>query len=182
MVAGFVGDEVSAVRLELGSGRVLEVRPRTFEGGRYVAVRIPRGEAVRSVSAIGSDAVSELGEPPSGLPCVGSGAFAILAFEGELTTAPPLPPGSGEQVGAEAGGHLTRRARSVRVGLRGGRTLRPRIVGLPRRLGGGRAFVLALPRRARVKALRIGGDRVTFPLLPASRQCGYRLYAPYLSG
>ena len=65
---------------------------------------------------------------------------------------------------------------------RGGRTLRPRIVGIPRRIGRGRAWVLALPRGARVRALRFDDRPVTLPLLPAADQCGYRVYAPFLSG
>ena len=79
-------------------------------------------------------------------------------------------------------GMLSGGARGARAILRGGRTLRARIVRVPRRFGGGRAWVLALPRTARVKALRIGGERFTFPLLPAARQCGYRVYAPAMFG
>ena len=79
-------------------------------------------------------------------------------------------------------GMLTRGSRTVRAVLRGGRTVRARIVRVPRRFGGGRAWVLALPRSARVKALSIGGRRYTFPLLPAADQCGYEVYAPALFG
>ena len=60
--------------------------------------------------------------------------------------------------------------------------MRARIVRVPRRFGGGRAWVLALPRSARVTALRIGGRTYTFPLPPAADQCGYRVHAPALSG
>jgi hypothetical protein len=55
-------------------------------------------------------------------------------------------------------------------------------VAVPRRFGGGRAWVLALPRRAYVKALRLDGRDVRFPLLPAAEQCGYRVYGPGLFG
>jgi hypothetical protein len=78
-------------------------------------------------------------------------------------------------------GILAGRTGSVTATLRGGRTVRPRIVDIPRRIGRGRAFVLALPRGAEVRSLRLDGRRVTFPLLPAARQCGYRVYAPFLS-
>jgi hypothetical protein len=79
-------------------------------------------------------------------------------------------------------GPLPRGSRAVHAVLRGGRTLRARVVAIPRRFGGGRAWVLALPRVARVKALRLDGARVPFPLLPASEQCGYRVYGPGLLG
>jgi hypothetical protein len=371
VISGFVGDAVSAVRLKLGSGRALDVPARTLRGPqgepqRYVAAVVPRGEAIRSVSAVGADDAYELGEPPGGLPCVPqAGAFAVSYFSGVASGGAARPPGPDEQVAAELGGHrllvrdaeadrlcagvdrlladgsdcalpaingedafgmasagtisavlpwevarvrlpggrevetvaggyggryaghvrfllaegevgatervvlldaagavigrlpvfdpaaeaeepaarrarlaagrgwrleaarsdfgtcleltlgrgepacaaylgrfaqdgafaavgcsprvavltglLSRRTRSVRAVLRGGRTLRARVVRVPRRLGGGRAWVLALPRRARVKALRFGRTRATFPLLPAARQCGYRLYAPGLA-
>jgi hypothetical protein len=59
--------------------------------------------------------------------------------------------------------------------------LRPRIVRVPRRIGRGRAFVLRLPRGAEVAALRFDRKLVTFPLRPAARQCGYRVYEPFLT-
>jgi hypothetical protein len=370
VVSGLVGDAVTAVRLVLGSGRVLEVRTGTLldrEGAahRYVAKAVPRGEAVRSVSAVGVDATYDLREPPSGLPCPpGSGFLAVGLLLGP-EDAGPRPQHGAEQVVAEVGGHRllvrdaeadrlcagidalradggdcllpevngedvrglassgvvaavlptevarvrlpggrevetieggyrgryagtvrflfaearagirdrfrlldasgtvigslrvfdpeafygrpperrlrlargrgwrltaardrfgscvylalgaaepecvsgipgedgafaavgcaprvgvltgrlgrrTRAVRTVRAVLRGGRTLRARIVRVPRRLGGGRAWVLALPRRARVVALDFGRGRVTFPVLPAADQCGYRIYAPGL--
>src|SRR5687768_17400939 len=86
VIFGFVGDAVTAVRLRLGSGRLREVPVRTLSGPqgepqRYVAAVVPRGEAVRSVSAVGADEGYELGEPPSGLPCVSpGGAFALTYF------------------------------------------------------------------------------------------------------
>ena len=79
-------------------------------------------------------------------------------------------------------GLLSRGTRAVRAVLRGDRTLRARVVRIPRRFGGGRAWVLALPRGARVEALRFDGRKATFPLLPARDQCGYRVhYAPELA-
>jgi hypothetical protein len=366
VVAGFVGDAVSGIRLRLGSGRVREVRARTLPapgGGthRYVATVVPRGEAVRSVEAVGADAGYDLEQAPGGLECIGDGGGVAFVsfFYGFAEDGPALPPGSGEQVAAEAGGHrllvrdaeaerlcsgvdrlradgsdcalppvtadwafatvesgvvsavlpsevarvrlpggrvvatveggytgryagtvrflmveadigptgrlrmldasgaaigtlwafgaeqqgppapsvrlaagrgwrlsvervtgvscltlrmrgfepycgpvtagdvnalagctprraviygaLDRGVRAVAAVLRGGRALRARIVRIPRRVGGGRAFVLALPRAARVKALRFDGRAVTFPLLPAADQCGYRVFAPFLS-
>jgi hypothetical protein len=82
---------------------------------------------------------------------------------------------------AVVAGTLPGRARPVRAVLRGGRTLRARVVRVPKRFGSGRAWVLALPRAARVQALRIGGRRFTFPMPPARDQCGYSVYAPGLS-
>ena len=41
---------------------------------------------------------------------------------------------------------------------------------------GGRVWVLALPRGARVKALRFDDRRARITLLPAAEQCGYRAY------
>jgi hypothetical protein len=78
-------------------------------------------------------------------------------------------------------GRLARGARPPRVLLRGGRSLRPRVLRLPRRLGHRRAFVLQLPRRAEVVALRVRGERLTFPLLPAARQCGYGIWQTFES-
>jgi hypothetical protein len=79
-------------------------------------------------------------------------------------------------------GTLARGTRAVLAVLRGGRTLRARIMRLPKRLGGSRVWVLAPPRAARVKALRFDHRRAPFPLLPAARQCGYRMAAPSISG
>jgi hypothetical protein len=78
-------------------------------------------------------------------------------------------------------GPLARRTRTVRVTLAGGHTLRPRIVRIPRSPNR-RAFAIALPRGARVTALRFDRRRTPFPVLPASRQCGYRLVEPVLGG
>jgi hypothetical protein len=72
-------------------------------------------------------------------------------------------------------GTLDRDTRSVRAVLRGGRTLRARILTVPRRISRARAWVLALPRGARVKAVRFDDRRIVFPLLPAADQCGYRV-------
>jgi hypothetical protein len=72
-------------------------------------------------------------------------------------------------------------ARQVAAILRGGRILPARVLRLPRRLGRGRAFVLELPRRAEVVALRFGAERVRFPLPPAGRQCGYAVFEPALA-
>jgi hypothetical protein len=370
VISGFVGDAVSAVRLRLGSGRVRDVRTRTLRDRqgvehRYVATTVPRGEAVRSVSAVGAEAAYDLGEPPSGLPCLDQSSLVAYSYLFALDEdGPPRPPHGDEQVVAEAGGHrllardaeadrlcagvdalradgsdcalpavtaedaflrvsggvvgavlpaevarvrlpggrevatvegaydgryagrvrfllaevpdaadtrvrlldasgaviatqsvfdsatrsepplagpvrlasgrgwrleavrhrngscamlalrgeertclfdvpeadgalaevgcaprvaviagmLPRAARTASAILRGGRTLRARIVRVPRRFGGGRAWVLPLPRTARVKALRIGGARFTFPLLPAAEQCGYSVHAPSLFG
>jgi hypothetical protein len=75
-------------------------------------------------------------------------------------------------------GTLRRTTHSVRVELRGGRTLRARIVRVPRRVRSGRVWVLALPRSARVKALRFDDRRTRVTLPPAAKQCGYRLSWP----
>ena len=77
-------------------------------------------------------------------------------------------------------GTLARATRSVRVELRGGRILRARIARVPRRVRSGRVWVLALPRDARVKALRFDERRTRFTLLPAAEQCGYRVFGPSL--
>jgi hypothetical protein len=371
VLSGFVGESVTAVRMQLGSGRMREVPARIFRDRqgrehRFVATAVPRGEAVRSISAVGADAGYDIGEPPSGLPCISdSGAFAISFLLSIDLRNEARPPGSGEQVAAATGsyrllvrdaederlcagvdrlradggdcavppvtaddafayadhgvisallpaevarvrlpdgrevtpidgggytgryagavrfllveadlraedrvrmldssgtvlgslpvygpeleapepdgpearlaagrgwrvtgakdrygsclsvtlrgaepacgtsldgqedgafaavgcsprvavltGTLARRTRTVRVVLRGGRTLRPRIVRIPRRIGRGRAWALALPRGARVQALRFDDRRATFPLLPAADQCGYRVYGPALA-
>jgi hypothetical protein len=109
VLSGFVGDAVTAVRVTLGSGRVREVRARTLRdprGGehRYVATMVPRGEAVRSLSAVGADASYDLGEPPSGLPCRGGLGFGIF-LPGLDGSEAEHPPAGDEQVVAEAGGH-----------------------------------------------------------------------------
>jgi len=371
VVSGFVGDDVTAVRMRLGSGRVREARTRTLRdrhGGthRYLATTVPRGEALRSVRSVGAEGGYEIGEAPSGLPCLATGGWFAVAsylFASERGAA-ARPPAGDERVAAELDGHrllvrdagadrlcagldrlladgsdcllpaafgedavgfasaghvaavlpaevarvrlpggrevptiegaysgryagavrfllarssggsgdrfrtldaagrvigtlpviapdapdekpvagpvkvaagrgwtlsalrhrfgsctfLTiggeaefcladapgadeayavvgcsprvavitgpsaRGAREVRAFLRGGRTLRARIVRIPRRLGGGRAWVLGLPRTARVKALGVDGLRVRFPLLPAADQCGYRVFGPGLFG
>lgn len=108
VLSGFVGEAVTAVRIRLGSGRVREVRARTLRdprGGehRYVATAVPRGEAVRSISAVGADAGYDLGEPPSGLPCRSSNFGVGLYFFGGSDA--ERPPTGDEQVVAEAGGH-----------------------------------------------------------------------------
>jgi hypothetical protein len=117
-------------------------------------------------------------------PCV---SIALRGEEGSCLFGVPDADGAIAAVGctprvAVIAGMLSRGARGARAILRGGGTLRARIVRVPRRFGGGRAWVLALPRKARVKALRIGGGRFAFPLLPAAAQCGYFVYAPSLFG
>ena len=77
-------------------------------------------------------------------------------------------------------GTLNRRTRGVAVRLRGGRRMRARVIRVPRRIGGGRAFVLALPRRAEVRSITAGPERVSLTVLPAARQCGYVLGVPGL--
>lgn len=77
-------------------------------------------------------------------------------------------------------GTLERSSRVVRVGLRGGRVLRPRVIRVPRAIGRGRAYVLALPRRAEVVSLRLGDETIPLAVLPATRQCGYELSRPSL--
>jgi hypothetical protein len=78
-------------------------------------------------------------------------------------------------------GTLSGETRSVRAVLRGGRTLRARILRIPRRFGGGRAFVLALPRRASMRAIRFDDRSAALPVLPASDQCGYQVSGPAFS-
>lgn len=107
---GFVGDTVSAVRVRLGSGRVREVRARTLrdrQGGahRYIATAVPRGEAVRSVRAVGADEGYDLGEPPSGLPCEGGSSFSVVSYAFIPEPGAGMPPAGDEQVVAETGGH-----------------------------------------------------------------------------
>ena len=72
--------------------------------------------------------------------------------------------------------------RRIAAVLAGGRRLPARVVTLPRRIGGGRAYVLVLPRNARVTALAAGRRRIAFDVLPAARQCGYWLAEPFLTG
>ena len=110
VLSGFVGDGVTAVRLRLGSGRVREVRTKTIRDAhgadhRYVATVVPRGEAVRSIAAVGADASYELGEKPSGLPCVDSGGFAIASYAFLPGDGAARPPAGDEQVAAESDGH-----------------------------------------------------------------------------
>ncbi len=110
VLSGFVGDAVTAVRLRLGSGRVREVRTRTLFDAqgrehRYLATAVPRGEAVRSVSAVGARAGYDLGEAPSGLPCSGSASFGILRYFAFPAPGTEPAPAGGEQVVAESEGH-----------------------------------------------------------------------------
>jgi len=111
VIAGFVGDAVTAVRLRLGSGRLREVRTRTLrdpQGGehRYLATTVPRGEAVRSIRAVGARAGYELAEPPSGLPCLSSTGFFLISYLlNEESDGEPRPPAGDEQVVAEVAGH-----------------------------------------------------------------------------
>jgi hypothetical protein len=110
VVYGFVGDAVTAVRLRLGSGRVRDVRSRTLAAAdgsthRYVATVVPRGEAIRSVSAVGAVAAYDLHEPPSGLPCLGGSGIGVFGLLGGITDDTARPPAADEQVAAETDGH-----------------------------------------------------------------------------
>jgi len=119
---GFVGDAVSALRLRLGSGRVAVVRTRTLRGAegsehRYVAARLPRGEALRSVTAVGAPARMELGMKPGGLPCVQRDSGFLTTYGLDGSEGPARPDGPDHQVAAEAGGHrlLVRDAEADRL-------------------------------------------------------------------
>ena len=84
-------------------------------------------------------------------------------------------------------GQMTAGSRGAVFELAGGGTIRSRTIRVPRRLGGGRLWLLEIPPRARVKRLRYLGRlpshpfgpamaRVRdFPLPPPRRQCGYAL-------
>ena len=109
MVSGVVGDEVTGVRVRLGSGRRVTLRPRSLPaslapGPRYVAAVLPAGEAVRSASAVGAVARQELGEPPTDRRC-GRSNGGFFAFAPDIPESPVLPPAPGDQVAGEADGH-----------------------------------------------------------------------------
>jgi hypothetical protein len=61
------------------------------------------------------------------------------------------------------------------VRLAGGRTLTPVVVRVPAALGGGRAWLARVPRRAAVRAVVRSGDQDALRVPPASEQCGYRV-------
>ena len=107
------------------------------------------------------------------VPCIGIGPLTPF---GCLNGGPPaaaiVTVGCSPRV-AVLYGTLGRRDRSVTATLRGGRRLRARILRVPKRFGGGRAFVLALPRRAELTAVRLDGKRHPLRVQPAARQCGY---------
>jgi hypothetical protein len=68
---GIVGPRVHRVEAVLGSGRRLRVRTAALAAGpaRLLAVSLPRGEAVRSVRALGAPGRERIGAPPAGFPC-----------------------------------------------------------------------------------------------------------------
>ena len=84
-------------------------------------------------------------------------------------------------------GHMTKGLRGVRFELAGGGHIDARIIRVPRRLGGGRLWLLDIPPRARVARLRYIGrlpkerfgprpQKVrAYPLPAPRRQCGYAL-------
>ena len=109
MISGVVGEEVTAVRVLLGSGRRVTLRPRSLPasvapGRRYVAAVLPAGEAVRSASAVGAVARQELGEPPTDRRC-GRSDGGFFAFAPDIPESPVLPPAPGDQSAGEADGH-----------------------------------------------------------------------------
>ena len=57
--------------------------------------------------------------------------------------------------------------------LAGGRTLTPAVARVPAALGGGRAWIVRVPRRAAVRALVVGSRRAALRVPPAREQCGY---------
>ena len=123
-------------------------------------------------------------EKPSHERCEFIGADRFL---GRVTCAPRL----GVMMG-----RLTKRYRGMRLTLAGGRTISSRAVRIPRRLGGGRLWVLTIPRSARVTRLRYLGQRPSpygprpprgiprpalagrYDVAAPSRQCGYALPSP----
>ena len=71
------------------------------------------------------------------------------------------------------GGNLRRRGPVPVVLLAGGRTLTPAVARVPAALGGGRAWIVRVPRRAAVRALVVGSRRAALRVPPAREQCGY---------
>jgi hypothetical protein len=71
-------------------------------------------------------------------------------------------------------GRITRNRRGVRLTTAGGQVLRSRTVTVPKRYGGGRVWVLEIPRTARVTRFAFTGGKARAYDLPAPRsQCGY---------
>ncbi len=87
---GLAAASIRRVEVQLGSGRRLRAAtralPAAFGGARAVAVRIPRGEAVRFVRGLGSGdrTVTRrvLRQAPGGLPCRNGGGSQSVAFFG----------------------------------------------------------------------------------------------------
>ena len=87
-------------------------------------------------------------------------------------------------------GKLTKGLLGVRVRLAGGSSLASRTIRVPRRFGGGRLWVLAVPARAKIVRLRFLGRRPrsrfdprprpagAYSVAAPSRQCGYGLPEP----
>lgn len=72
-------------------------------------------------------------------------------------------------------GLIVGKGRGARLQLAGGGTISSRAIAVPRRLGGGRLWLLEIPAGARVKRLRVGGKWQPYPVPPPRRQCGYAL-------
>jgi hypothetical protein len=107
----------------------------------------------------------------------------------ELADGPVGRVGCSPRVGVLMG-RLAKGLRGVQLSLAGGGTLRARNVPVPRRLGGGRLWVVAIPRKARVVRMRFLGRRArerhepqpkragAYAVAPPARQCGYALPQP----
>ena len=74
------------------------------------------------------------------------------------------------------GGILPRGVERLQVVLKGGRRLDARVRRMPRSVSRGRAAVVVLPRDARLRALRLGGEREPMTLPAPARQCGYSTF------
>lgn len=160
--------------------------PRTFArrggvrifGSRYdFRIKLPeeRVQRIRGTCigmAMGS-------ERPSAHAC---GYVGPYNFSGRVACSPRL----GVMMG-----RLTGAMRGVRVTLADGRTIASQTVRIPRRLGGGRVWVLTIPRAARIVRLRYLGQRPRlgrhgprpaaagrYALPSPAAQCGYALPDP----
>lgn len=72
-------------------------------------------------------------------------------------------------------GKATRRAPDATLQLAGGGAIRSRAIRVPKRLGGGRLWLLRIPAHARGLRLRVGRQTSDYPIAAPRRQCGYTL-------